>query len=409
MSEKSQVLVQFPPQTPAPAQVDAAARPAETTASRRLASIDMLRGIAMLLMALDHWSSFARVDVVAEGYRGIPPQLGTLAQTIVGLLTNLSSGIFFMLTGTSIAFFERSRRKRGWTEWEITRFLLIRAALLLVLDQIVNRVGWAVTDLPLFEVLSAIAFTVIVLSMARLLPLRMIILIAAALFLIYPALVTLFPHDPQRPLANLTTILLQHNRDVHPMVENPLLARVSIVMGGYVMGRLLAEGKIKISASWLWVVLGMFVTWLVLRLWLLQGYGDFVPYNAGSSWLYLFIDSKQPPSFTFLLFNGAWALALLVGLQMLSGRLIGTPIAWMLTVLGQTSLFFFVAHMLFYRLVYRVLEALTGSYVMIPAAWLGNSDIARLFVETAVTLVILIPICAVYRSLRQKYSILSYL
>jgi hypothetical protein len=36
---------------------------------------------------------------------------------------------------------------RGWTEWQLTRFLLIRAAILLVLDQVINRVGWWVEEL----------------------------------------------------------------------------------------------------------------------------------------------------------------------------------------------------------------------------------------------------------------------
>lgn len=401
MTQETQVLVHPPVQL----DVDAAARPADAAVTKRLVAIDLLRGVAMLLMVLDHWAPFTRVDLTAEGYNGVRPELGTWGQIITGLITNLSSGIFFTLTGTSVAFFERSRRKRGWTEWEITRFLLIRALILLVLDQVVNRIGWAVTELPLFEVLSALAFTLMVLSVYRLLPLRVIVVSAAVLFLIYPLLVTLFPHDPARPLSSVTTILLQNNRDSFPMVANPLLARLSIVLFGYVVGRLLAEGRIKISLSWLWVALGGFVAWFLLRMGLLQGYGDFLPYQPGAPVIDLFIDSKQPPSFTFLIFNMSVAIVLLVGLQMLPKRLADTPVTWMLKVLGQTSLFFFVVHMLFFRLLWRIF----GGEPIVPPALVGNSDILRLLVECALTLVVLVPICVVYRRLRQKYSILSYL
>lgn len=377
----------------------------EKLASRRLAAIDMLRGIAMLLMALDHWAPYARIEITAEAYGGVRPALGSAAQVFFGLITNLSSGIFFMFAGTSIAFFERSRRTRGWTEWHITRFLLIRAALILVLDQVVNRFGYSIKDYILFEVLSAIAFNIAVLAFVRHLPLRIIALSAVMLFLGYPLLVTLFPHDPQNPLSTITTILFQYHRDSAPFVQNPFLARLSLVLGGYVVGRLLDSGRISISIRWLWVASGLFIAWLVLRLGLLQGYGDFLPYQMGSSWIDLLIDNKQPPSFTFLLFNLAWALVLLVALNQYGYVLARSGVGWVLNVLGQTSLFFFVMHLLFYRALEHVFR---GSPIISPA-WVGGSDILRLVLECSLIMLFLIPICALYRKLRRKYSILSYL
>ncbi|MBN8619911.1 MAG: DUF1624 domain-containing protein [Anaerolineae bacterium] len=369
----------------------------------RFIAIDMLRGIAMLLMALDHWAAFARVNITAEGYDGVRPALGGAFHIFTGLLTNLASGIFFTLTGTSIAFFERSRRKRGWTEWEITRFLLIRAGILLVLDQVVNFVGWHVTDLPLFEVLSALAFGLIVLAFARHLPLKVIAIGAGVLFLGYPLLVMLFPHNPDQPLSAVTTILLQNHRASFPNVETPFLGRLSLVLAGYVLGRLLREGKISIQPQWLWVATGGLVAWLVLRLGVLNGYGDYMPYNSQDGWLSFLIDSKHPPSLTFLLFNMSLSLMLLVGLQSLSVRLKDTAISWVLTILGQTSLFFFVLHMLFYKLLEVVFN---GSFI--PSS-LISYDIIRLYLECALTMVVLLPICYAYRNLRRKYSILSYL
>ncbi len=385
--------------------VAASERPVGAVASARLAAIDMLRGVAMLLMALDHWAPFARIELVAESYGGVRPTLGNAGQIFIGLITNLSSGIFFMFAGTSIAFFERSRRKRGWTEWHITRFLLIRAALILVLDQVVNRFGYSIKDYFLFEVLSAIAFNLAVLAIARLLPLRVIAVSAVALFLGYPLLVMLFPHDPQNPLSTLTTILFQYQRDSAPYVQNPFIARLSLVFGGYVVGRLLDSGRITISVRWLWVALAIFVAWLVLRLGLLQGYGDYLPYEPGAPWINLLVDNKQPPSLTFLLFNLSVSLVLLVGLNAFAGRIARSGIGWVLTVLGQTSLFFFVAHLLFYR----VLEHIFRGRPIIAPEWVGNSDILRLMIECTLIMAIMVPVCAVYRRLRRKYSILSYL
>jgi hypothetical protein len=118
-----------------------------------------------------------------------------------------------------------------------------------------------------------------------------------------------------------------------------------------------------------------------------------------------FIDSKHPPSLTFLLFNMSWSLVLLVLLKAVEGRLKTTFVGWILTTLGQTALFFFVAHML----LYRVAAALLGEYRLVPFGLVANSELLCLWVECALSMVILVPLCAAYRNLRRKFSILSYL
>lgn len=388
---------------PEAAAISSVAAPSEavSTGTQRLAAIDLLRGIAMLLMAIDHWAAFARINVTAEGYDGVRPALGNPLEVLVGLVTNLSSGIFFALAGTSIALFENSRRKRGWSEWQITRFLLIRAGILLVFDQVINMIGWSVRGAFLIEVLTAIAFSMIVLAFIRLLPLRVVAVLGAALFIGYPLLVSLFPHNPDQPLSIITTILVQNYREGFIQVETPLLARLSLMLGGYVMGRLLTNRTVQISPRWLWIAGGGLVAWLVLRLGLLQGYGDFLPYQAGGPWIDLLIDSKHPPSLTFLLFNMSISLALLVLLNSMSSWLANTRLSWVLTVLGQTALFFFIVHMLFYK----TLEVILRGNPIVPV----GDPVLRLLIETALTMVVLVPICAVYRNLRRKHAILSYL
>lgn len=388
---------------PEAAAISSVAAPSEavSTGTQRLAAIDLLRGIAMLLMAIDHWAAFARINVTAEGYDGVRPALGNPLEVLVGLVTNLSSGIFFALAGTSIALFENSRRKRGWSEWQITRFLLIRAAILLVFDQVINMIGWSVRGVFLIEVLTAIAFSMIVLAFIRLLPLRVVAVLGAALFIGYPLLVSLFPHNPDQPLSIITTILVQNYREGFIQVETPLLARLSLMLGGYVMGRLLTNRTVQISPRWLWIAGGGLVAWLVLRLGLLQGYGDILPYQAGGPWIDLLIDSKHPPSLTFLLFNMSISLALLVLLNSMSSWLANTRLSWVLTVLGQTALFFFIVHMLFYK----TLEVILRGNPIVPV----GDPVLRLLIETALTMVVLVPICAVYRNLRRKHAILSYL
>ena len=101
-----------------------------TPSTRRLTSIDTLRGIVMILMALDHVRDFF-------GVPGVSPT--NLAQTTVPLfltrwITHICAPTFFLLTGTG-AFLARSRKSIP----ELSRFLLIRGVWLILLELTVIR------------------------------------------------------------------------------------------------------------------------------------------------------------------------------------------------------------------------------------------------------------------------------
>ena len=148
--------------------------------SQRVTLIDMLRGLALLLMALDHSFFMAHSPILAEGYGGSLPFMSSTIHIIIGLLTNVASGVFFVLAGLSVALYETNRRQRGQSESSITRYFLVRAALLVVIDMTVATVMWP--QPPSIDVLSCIAFALVVLMVVRHWRTRWIALLAAALF-----------------------------------------------------------------------------------------------------------------------------------------------------------------------------------------------------------------------------------
>ena len=217
----------------------------------------------------------------------------------------------------------------------------------------------------------------------------------------YPLLVTALPSTDAEPISifgTVTTILLQHHNLTSPIVEFPLLGRLSLVLVGYVWGRLLQAGKTSISPRLLWLAIVGLIVWFILRV--LHGYGNFLPYEPEWPWIYFFIESKQPPSLTFLLFNFSWAVVLLVGLKQIEAHLRHTMIGWGLQVLGQTALFFYAVHLLLYSLVISP---------MFPDTFLAHAGLLRGYIEFALGILILLPVCAIYRQLRQRYRILGYL
>jgi uncharacterized membrane protein len=96
----------------------------------RLESVDLLRAIVMILMALDHVRDFM-------GTPGISPT--NLAQATVSLfftrwITNICAPVFFLLTGTG-AYLSLRRYSRA----ELSRFLFTRGLWLVFLEVVVLR------------------------------------------------------------------------------------------------------------------------------------------------------------------------------------------------------------------------------------------------------------------------------
>lgn len=105
--------------------VVAAPPTAEVVATRRLASIDILRAITMVLMIFvnDLWS-----------LEDIPIWLEHVSRDADGMgLADTIFPAFLFIVGMSIPFAIQSRRKKGDTQWQIVQHILIRSAALLIM------------------------------------------------------------------------------------------------------------------------------------------------------------------------------------------------------------------------------------------------------------------------------------
>ena len=100
----------------------------------RIESIDVVRGVIMILMAIDHTRDFF-------GVPGANPT--NLASTTVPLfftrwITHFCAPVFFLLTGTGAYLALRKKSER-----ELSRFLFTRGLWLIFLELVVTRgFGW---------------------------------------------------------------------------------------------------------------------------------------------------------------------------------------------------------------------------------------------------------------------------
>ena len=116
-------------------QVGVAASKAD--ASARIAQIDMLRGLVIVLMALDH----VRDYFFASGFNGnlLDPTTTTPLLYMTRWVTHLCAPTFVFLSGVS-AYLQFAR---GKTTPNLSRFLFTRGLWLIFLECTVLSFGWS--------------------------------------------------------------------------------------------------------------------------------------------------------------------------------------------------------------------------------------------------------------------------
>lgn len=307
---------------------------------RRVESIDIVRGIIMILMALDHTRDFF-------GFPGDNPV--NLATTTVPLfatrwITHFCAPVFFLLTGTS-AFLSLGRRPPR----ELSRLLATRGLWLIVLELTVVRclgyqfnfdyhvtallvlwaLGWSMIALAAFVRLRPA--TVGAIGVVMIASHNLLDPIPAAAFGAWAPLFSLL-HAPGIVLALPSHLVL---------VAYPLIPWIGVTAAGYALGQLYREDAARRQAILLRLGLALVAAFVLLR-WT-NVYGDAATWSAQASTSLTIVSflntTKYPPSLLFLLMTLGPALILLA----LAER--GTP-AWLrpARILGTVPLFYFVLH-----------------------------------------------------------------
>ena len=317
--------------------VTAPAVPTAAPASTRLASIDIVRGAIMVLMALDHVRDF-----VTE-LRFPPENLaqGSAALFAARWFTHFCAPGFFLLAGLGIGIAGSHRRGPA----EMTRYLLTRGLWLLVLELIITPVGWRFSfDLfPAFAlVLWALGWSMILMALIVRLPRAAVASIALILIAGHNLL------DGVQPAAFGSGAWLWNVLHVQGfvipgklLIAYPLIPWVGVMALGYVLASCYewsAERRRRFFVTAGLVAVGLFIA---LRF--ANGYGNPEPWTSQrtpaltvASFLNV---RKYPPSLDFLLMTLGPILVALALTEQIRG-MVGR---W-LSVYGRVPLFFYVTH-----------------------------------------------------------------
>lgn len=315
----------------------------------RLASIDMLRGCVIILMALDHTRDFF-------GPAPFAPE--DLSQTTPGWfmtrwITHLCATVFVFLAGSS-AWLRGARAAPDVlpdARPALSRYLLSRGAMLLVLEWTWISFSWQFGyNVTILQVIWALGAGMIVLAGLLWLPRWFIAAFAALLIAGHNAL------DGWQPGGLLWQAL--HQGGFFPVTANygfvfvyPLIPWLGVMAAGYAAApvfRLPAPARQRRLLLWAAALLAVFI---VLRTWNI--YGDPAPWSPQHKGIafdllsYLRV-SKYPPSLQYLCVTGAIGLALLAALERVRTL---RP----LMLFGAAPLFFYIVHI-------ALIHALAGLY-----------------------------------------------
>ena len=117
----------------------------EGPAANRVRTLDIWRGLIIVVMALDHANGFiGRWKLAPEMWAGpYPDYQGDWPVFLTRWVTHLAAPGFFFLMGAGAVLFARSRERAGWSPGRVTFHLMARGSLLIALQFTLENAAWS--------------------------------------------------------------------------------------------------------------------------------------------------------------------------------------------------------------------------------------------------------------------------
>lgn len=312
---------------------------AQAIQSRRIRSIDIVRGLIMVLMAIDHVRVFA----------GVPAGGTTAGLFFTRWVTHFCAPGFVFFAGTSAYLYGRKVGNLS----ALSRFLLTRGLWLVFLELTVMRLAWTFNfdlwNYNLAGVLWMIGWCMVALAGLVWLPVQIVgvlgMLIIVCHNLMDPHVRTLAQSLAGDPLAWAWQLLYFGGSfriggtGPRLVILYSLLPWVGVMAAGYGFGRVMELPAARRTRGCLIVGIIAIASFVVLRTFNI--YGDPRPWGGPNlPALFSFLNTnKYPASLLFLLMTLGPQIALLPLLEQARGRLAGA-----LELFGRVPLFYYVLH-----------------------------------------------------------------
>ena len=344
-----------------PAQAASVPRVGAMPTRSRIASIDVMRGLVMVIMLMDH----VREAVYRHLQVGDPMNVATTAPDLffTRFSAHLCAPTFVFLTGLSAWLY--AHPPAGGTR-PVRGFLLKRGLLLVVLELTLVNFAWSGEFPPTvlwLQVIWAIGLSMIVLGLLSGLPRWFLAALGFLIVFGHNALtsVTFAPgsvlHIPWAILHERAFLVADGPLKIK--VTYPLLAWIGVILLGYAAGPLYSRAVTAARRTNILLVLGIGCLCVLAVLRGFNIYGETLPWTHGADFVHTLMSwvnfTKYPPSLDFLLLTLGAAFLLLAGFESRDNR-----VTRALVIFGGAPMFFYLLHLYTLLVLYRVALAIFG-------------------------------------------------
>lgn len=372
----------------------------------RIMSVDLLRGLVMILMALDH---------VRDFWGPTPFDPLDLSQTSPALyftrwITHFCAPVFIFLAGTSAFLYQRNT---GASKRELSFFLATRGLWLIFIEATVVTFSWQLAyNFVILQVIWAIGWSMLVLAVLVHLSVRAIAVISITII----ALHNLLDGINAASFGDWHWLWAMLHQGFYfvPLdgfgvfLAYPLIPWVAVMAAGYVFGEILMRDPPARDRIMKRLGLALIFGFILLRA--LNVYGDLDPWTVQErGWFYTvlsFLDvEKYPPSLLYLMAMLGPALLLMPYLENWRGRA-----AEAVKVFGRVPFFFYVIHIPLINITASIYAELRygshGWWLQGPNAYPPDYEPSLLLTYAAwvATVAVLYPACRWYEQLKRRRS-----
>lgn len=314
---------------------------------QRVNSIDFLRGLVMIIMALDHVRDYFHVEAMTDD----PTNLATTTPILffTRWITHFCAPTFLFLSGIG-AFLSGQRR----TKKDLSIFLLTRGLWLVLLEMLIITFGWRFDPgyhMIIMQVIWAIGVSMILLSGLIWLPFPVIMVIGFAILLGHNLL-----DKPEAENNNQLGVFwsIVHTPGGHYLLpidktHNVLffygfLSWTGIMILGYCFGSLYKKTITREQRKKILLAIGLTAVAAFVVLRFVNGYGDRAPWSIQKtselSIISFFNTTKYPPSLMYTLMTLGPSILFLAFFENMRGGFARFFISF-----GRVPFFYYLCHL----------------------------------------------------------------
>ena len=375
----------------------------------RIESIDLLKGLVMAVMALDHVRDYFHYS--AFMFDPADPTQSTLPIFFTRWITHFCAPAFSFLAGLS-AFMVGKRKSKK----ELSGFLLKRGLWLILIEMTIVNFAWyfdVYFRSPGLLVIWSLGISMIVLAALIHLPKKLILLFS---------LVLIFGHnlfDNIHFADNVIWAILhelaffQLTDGVEFAVLYPVVPWIAVMSLGYYFGSFYDNSFDSVKRKKVFNYIGVSALILFIIIRFINFYGDPIPWkddNTTTKDLISFLNpSKYPPSLLYLLMTLSATFLFLANAEKLKGKIVD-----FFSTFGRVPFFYYILHIYLIHLIAILFAGFSkfGWQTMILEDWVTVMPTLKgygfpLWVVYAVwvgVIVLLYPVCKKFDKYKQAHK-----